>query len=375
MKARILFVNWSGGIGGAEIALLRLMRGLNRDRYAFFVWAFQEGPFAEELKKLGMNYQVYPVKRFRHAIFNWHLWAKMRELIQTEQIDLIHANGTLAFLAAVPAAKLCKKKVIWHLVDRPEGKSLIERAAVFCRADQIICNSQFTRESLMNLYPRTEASSTVIYPPIEKKIEAGHLTKSIREEFGISKKDFLVVCVGRLQKWKGQDVLLKAAPSILAKYPNTHFVFVGGVLPGMNDGFEQELNNLAWSLGISSKCRFAGFRSDVSLFLNDADLVVHTSVKPEPFGLVVVEAMAMGKPVLATRAGGPCEIIEDGKNGWLIEPGNDQAFSSAIVTLLEDPAKRLSCGDEAKRHVSRFEAKQIVMQTQELYDAMMDKQK
>lgn len=370
MKTRLLFVNWSGGIGGAEMALLRLMRGLDQSLFEFSVWAFQEGDFTRELKKLGISFYLYPVSRFRNTVLNFDLGYRLAKFLRDEQIDLVHANGTLAFLAAAPAARFLKKKIIWHLVDQPEGKSWIEKMAVFYGADRIICNSEFTRDSLRRCYPQKRFEAPVIYPPLGGTGE--DVLTDIRGEFGIPEKSFVVLCAGRLQRWKGQDVLLKAVPQVLQKYPEAYFFFVGGALAGMEDGYENELLKLCACLGVSDRCRFTGFRKDAAAFFSAADLVIHTSVKPEPFGMVIAEAMAMGKAVIASSAGGPGEIIENHVSGILIEPGNSELLGGKIAELLSDTSKRMALGRQARLRAEKFSLPAISAQAQRLYHEMME---
>lgn len=135
---------------------------------------------------------------------------------------------------------------------------------------------------------------------------------------------------GRIIPWKGQDVVMRA----LAQVPSGIALFVGEEEDG---GYANQLRLLAAKLGIAERVRFLGFREDVPQLMRLVDCVVHASVDPEPFGRVVVEGMLAGRPVIATRAGGVPEIIEDGVNGILVPPGNPDELAEAIVRVLSDP--------------------------------------
>ncbi len=160
---------------------------------------------------------------------------------------------------------------------------------------------------------------------------------------------FVVGHVGRLSPWKGQDVLIRA----LARVPDAVGVIVGDALFGEDD-LARTLPELGASLGVADRLRFTGFRDDVIDVMRACDVVVHSSTSPEPFGRVIVEAMLAGVPVVAARAGGPCEIIDDGRTGWLTEPGNEVALAERISALVDDPSSgqavaRAAAADAAAR--------------------------
>ncbi|HVZ49820.1 MAG TPA: glycosyltransferase, partial [Gemmatimonadaceae bacterium] len=149
----------------------------------------------------------------------------------------------------------------------------------------------------------------------------------------------VAVHVGRFHHWKGQQVLLRA----LAQVPDLHAWFVGAPLFG-EDAFDAELRALATALGVASRARFTGFRDDVPTLLRAADVVVHSSVYPEPFGRVVVEGMLAGRPVIAANAGGVPEIVTDGDTGILVPPGDPAALAAALRRVTADPAAAAAMG-------------------------------
>jgi glycosyltransferase involved in cell wall biosynthesis len=152
---------------------------------------------------------------------------------------------------------------------------------------------------------------------------------------------------GRLAPWKGQHVLLDALAE-LADVPNLQALVVGDALFGEAD-YAKSLRRKAEALGLGGRVRFLGFRDDVPALMRLADIVVHTSVAPEPFGRVVVEGMLAGRPVVATRGGGVVEIVEDGVTGLLTEPGDARSLAAAVRGLLGDAARRQSIATRGQR--------------------------
>jgi glycosyltransferase involved in cell wall biosynthesis len=143
----------------------------------------------------------------------------------------------------------------------------------------------------------------------------------------------VVAMVGSLQTWKGQVVFVDAAAKLAARYPNVNFIVVGGETLAEPD-YPRSLAALIRDLGLTGRVRITGWRSDVDAIVAAATIVVHASIRPEPFGYVVPEALRFGIPVIAANAGGPTELIRDGVDGLLTEPGNAQALADAVMRLL-----------------------------------------
>ena len=118
---------------------------------------------------------------------------------------------------------------------------------------------------------------------------------------------------GRLQRWKGQDVFVEAAAEVARRHPQARFAIVGGSVFGLEPEFLEGLKRRVAELNLVDRLVFTGFRKDVAALMAACDVVCHTSRVPEPFGLVVIEAMMLGRPVIATRGGGPSEIIDSGR--------------------------------------------------------------
>jgi glycosyltransferase involved in cell wall biosynthesis len=196
-------------------------------------------------------------------------------------------------------------------------------------------------------------------------------TGEFRSPGGASARPASFGIVGQLLKWKGQHVFLEAAKRVFATCPESVAVIIGRE-PDRSGERMRYLQELAARLGIADKVRFTGHRDDTPQVLAELDVVVHASIEPEPFGTVVAEAMAMKRPVVAMRAGGPPEYVEDGSNGLLCDPGNPDQMAKAITRLLADADLRSRLGENGRKTVlERFSAERHARDTQELLDAVI----
>jgi glycosyltransferase involved in cell wall biosynthesis len=175
---------------------------------------------------------------------------------------------------------------------------------------------------------------------------------SIRREAGCDGGP-LVGIVGRLEPWKGQDVFLRAAARVVAEHPAAAFAVVGGVTPGKREEYASELRALAGELGLDGRVHFTGHAMDVFPWFDALDVCVHAT-HGEPFGLVLVEAMALGKPLVATALGGPVEIVEEGVSGLLVPPGDDEAMARAISGVLSDAGLAARLAEGGSRRALEF---------------------
>jgi glycosyltransferase involved in cell wall biosynthesis len=163
--------------------------------------------------------------------------------------------------------------------------------------------------------------------------------------------------MGRLDPWKGHRDFLGAAARIAARDPAVRFVIAGGTPLGRGDVYRRELRDAVADLGLGDRVFFTGHLDDVAPVLGALRLLVHPSRSPEPFGRSVIEAMSFGVPVVASRAGGVVEIVDEGSNGLLFEPGNVEELAAAVTRLLGDPGTAARMARAARETVvTRFSA-------------------
>ncbi len=345
---RILFVDHAGVLGGAELSLLDLADSFG-DRAEVLLLA--DGPFKSALAARGVRVDVEALGALG-AVRKDSGLPSLGALVDAAGIAkriarrarhcaVLVANSQKAFVVCAAAGLLARRPVVWYLRDilaEPHfSRSNIAAAARLAnmRAAAVIANSQATADAFVAAGGE-RALVHVVHNGIDPAAfdalaaDAGEVA---RGGAGIPADAFVVAMFGRFHPWKGQPVLLEA----LAKLPGVHALVVGAALFG-EEAFEAEQHERARTLGIADRVHFLGFREDIPALMRAADVVVHTSVLPEPFGRVVVEGMLAGRPVVATRAGGVPEIIADGTTGFLVPPGDAEALARAIERLRADPA-------------------------------------
>jgi len=184
----------------------------------------------------------------------------------------------------------------------------------------------------------------------------------------------LIGAVGRLEPWKGQHVFVKAVAEVANFYPDARFVIVGGKVIGRGrEKYEDELRAIASELQIENKLYFAGHRKDISNVMSALDIYVHCSVEPDPLPGVVMEAMAMAKPVIGPRAGGVPEEIDEGKTGLLYEPGNHQDMANSICRLIGSPDLAKAFGYAGKQRANTvFNKEYLCRHMENVYEEMLN---
>ena len=161
---------------------------------------------------------------------------------------------------------------------------------------------------------------------------------------------YRIALIGRISPWKGQHIFIRAAAMVRERFPKAQFFIVGASLFGEED-YEREVRELAKSYGVPDLIIFTGFRKDVLSVIADMDVIVHASTIGEPFGQVIIEGMAAGKPVIATDGGGVPEIVENGSTGILVPMGNAAAMAEGIARVLADPELAAEMGRRGRERV------------------------
>lgn len=351
MAKPILFLDHAPALGGAEKSLLLLLKYLDRHCWTPHL-ACVGGPLAEEAALLGVTVHRLPMPRLRRSFRAPVDWLRtaltIARLARRVGAAAMIANTVRAAVCAAPAARLARIPFIWHMRDfwlsesRPRrlwtdrlGKRLLCAAAA-----RVIANSHATAAHLP-----CGSKATVVHNGIE--IEHYDPTmdgRPFRQRYGIPCEAPLIGTVGRLRPWKGQERFLRVLARVREEAPETWGVVVGGTPFEVEDGYLQGLERLAARLGLMDCLVFTGHLDDVRPALAAMDVFVHPG-DPEPFGLVNVEAMAMGKPVVAFAHGALPEIVINGRTGVLVLPEDEEAMASAVIGLLQAPLRRSSLGE------------------------------
>ncbi len=399
LPTTVLFFDHTAKMGGGEIALLNLVTHLDRRRYDPVVVLAMDGPFREKLAASGVETHVLPLSRgvgevrkdslgTARAVSLRMLWEiaryayHLRGFARARGAAILHTNSLKADIIGALGGRIGGIPTIWHVRDRIEDDYLPSAATQVFRAlcrflpDYIVVNSASTLESL-HLPPRNLAKARkngLIHdgmPPLEADFWQGNPLF----DASCSAKHPCIGLVGRISPWKGQDVFLRAAALVIEEYPDICFQIIGAPLFGEED-FERELHALSAALGLENHVQWLGFRSDVFPLVSRLTLLVHASKSGEPFGQVVVEAMMVAKPVIATRGGGIPEIVVDGETGLLVPMGDAPALARAMICLLENPERAQQMGLAGqKRAAEHFTIHHTVAKVSNLYEDVIRDQK
>ncbi|MDI3257917.1 MAG: glycosyltransferase, partial [Kyrpidia sp.] len=372
---------WSGG----EVALYNLVTHLPAQIEPLVVLA-EEGPLAERFRSAGVPVTVMPLDPDIRNVHRNDLGAmvggsvhmiryglRVGRVLREARVDLIQTNSLKAALYGAQAGWLAGAPVIWDIRDilsppyvRP-GIARVLRGLARTVPAGLLTNSQATTRALglpANFSRPVRAVPSGYAGPLGRLATGRDL--SGRDPSA----PFTAVLVGRLAPWKGQHVFLEAVKLLRERRNDLRFWIAGDALFGEDD-YKSRLQKTVRRERLDSVV-FLGHVDDVPALLRRADLLVHTSVTPEPFGQVIVEGMAAGLPVLATNAGGPTEIVVDGVTGRLLPPGDPRALAEALEWMADHPAERAAMGEAGLRRVQeRFTIEATVKGVLELYDEVL----
>ncbi|MFB3789161.1 MAG: glycosyltransferase family 4 protein, partial [bacterium] len=383
MKKKVIRVIARLNIGGPAIHVILLTARLDPERYESILLYGQEAPEEGNMLHLAEEKGVFPIlipnlgrdlNCFRDLKTLWTLYRFFRR----EKPDIVHTHtakaGTVgrlaAWLAGVPVIVHTFHGHVLHGYFSPWKTALfrtIERALARV-SSRIIAVSEQCRQDLI-AYGVAKPEAVRMIPlglDLDSLVHPAPDTgPGLREDLGIPRDAFVVGMVARLAPIKRHEDLFQAIPLVLREYPDTWFVIVGG------GERRDELENLAARLGINHHCRFAGFRRDQGRVYRDLDLVVLTSAN-EGLPVVIIEALASGAPAVATRVGGVPELIEEGKTGYIVEPGNIESIAEGIKKAAADPAQTRAMGLAAREEIIRkYSIQRLVGDIEKLYDELL----
>jgi glycosyltransferase involved in cell wall biosynthesis len=359
---KILFLDQSGKPGGAELCLLDIAKSYD-DRS--LVALFSSGIFKELLEQ----YQI-PVKVLAKQGINVRkdhnaaqgisqLGQLLPILIQviklSYQFDVIYANTPKALIIGAIASLVSRRPLVYHLHDivsaehfSATNRYLLINLANRC-ASLVIANSKASQAAFIKAGGRAELTEVVYngFQPESYQVNDDERSR-LRTELGIHDR-FVIGHFSRLAPWKGQHVLIEA---LLHCPEHVSVLLVGDALFG-EEAYKVQLWQQIAMLGLKPRVHFLGFRSDIPQLMAACDLVTHTSIAPEPFGRVIVEAMLCGTPVIATADGGAVELIDHAHTGWLCPPNDPQKLAEMILVCCNQPTQTKALANQAQTSASQ----------------------
>jgi glycosyltransferase involved in cell wall biosynthesis len=357
---RVALVNHTGRLGGGEFSMLRLVENIDREQFQLTVIAGEDGPFLDRLRDLGADIIVAPLNALlrerrketfqTRALFDPRLHRQLAravwpraDLLRKRRIQIVHTNSMKAHVLGGVSGRLAGARVLWHVRDHIEPPYLPAGAARAMRVLARVLPHHVVAVSASAARTVGRRDVTVLHQSVPLPELNGERPANGRLRIGI---------VGRLAPWKGQDVFLAAAERLAPRFPDAEFVLAGSALFGEDD-YERDLRRRAETEQLRGRVTFLGFCDDIWPIYRDLDVAVHASTNAEPYGNVILEAMASRTPVVAAAAGGPLELVDHGRTGLLVRPGDAVALADALEQLLNDPDERRRLGRAGRAHVEQ----------------------
>lgn len=338
--------------GGAELVLWHLMQQRPVD-VEWLIIFFEDGPLVKQIQALGVETHIVPAGRLRQPLLFITTVTKIAAIAKQSRADVIFSWMTKAQLYSSGSAILSGIPTLWYQQGVPSAGGWLDRIATMLPAVGVLACSQTSAQAQASLQPSRPVR--VVYPSVElDRFDPQKLPspQELRRQLGLPERDLIIGIVGRLQRWKGIHVLVEAMPKVLQSYTNAHCIVVGGKHE-LEPDYPAYLESRIAALGLQDKVKMVGLQRNIPEWMQAMDVIVHAS-DYEPFGMVVIEAMALGKPVVAGAAGGPTEIITADVNGILSPYGDANALASAIIRYLDDPGFAHKLGSAARERSLDF---------------------
>ncbi len=403
-RKRILYLHHGGAIGGAPLSLLFLLEELDRQKYEPIVLVTRPGPVVDLYKAAGVEAVVTPdISDFSHTELVWYgnalawqlpekvlkFWPSvraMRRYIQQYKPDLVHLNASTLVTGAY-AAHAEGVPVVWHIREplahgyfgirrRWLQNQVRDKATRVVAISQNDANQQHPNDNIRVIH------NFVDFEKFDHKLDQ----LAARKKLGLTPSQNVILMLGGSSSPKGTLPLIQALSTIKKALPNTRILIagpkprIGASQPfeawlrklGRIDQYDRKVMQAATEAIANGYVRFIGVRSDVPNVLAASDLLVFPSVVPH-FARPVIEAAAMGKPVVASNLGGPQELVIDGKTGYLANPNDPQDLAEKIIAILKSPDLTEEMGANAYTFArEKFEAHKNAARTFAVYDEIFN---
>lgn len=348
-RVKILYIHGIAQIGGAERELLTWLEFLDRDRFHPYLVCPNDGPLTGKLERLRIPYVSFSFPKWRkwsHIIWRPFAILRLVAIIYRWQIDVLHVNdywwAPLGVLAGRVTGRPCLIHVRQEIEPRKISQYWLDKGSLIVPVSEsigkVIRNAGVSRENIQVLLSgiaqqdgKSSSFSTATFPSL-KKVKGQPVIGTVANLFPRKGLEYLVEAIGQLKKF----------------FPHIYLVIVGTG----DRQYERQLRTQVEHLHLTENVLFAGFQEHPELFIAQFDVFVLPSIL-EGFGIVLLEAMALGKPIVASHIGGIPEIVQHDKSGLLVKPADAEDLCRALFMLLKDPAKQAIMGAEAKKRVEQ----------------------
>ena len=360
----IVFLHSSSELYGSDRSLLNLVKNLDKDKFNITVILPEDGPLVDKInsfdnveviinelavlrrKNLSLSgMSKYFIELIRYIKF-------INNLIKEKSIDIVYTNTSVIFVGGI-SAKICKVKSVWHIreIIKSKYERFIVSKIVNIFSDYIIANSKATAEAIS----KNKDKVKVVYNAIDIEKNSGledidEVYKEVAATIVRSNNKIKIGMAGRINRWKGQKLFVDMAKLVSEENDNVEFLIAGDVYKG-EDYILDDLKGYILESGVKDKIGLLGQVDNMSNFYKKLDIFVLPSIQPEPFGLVVIEAMNNKLPVVATNHGGPVEIIDNNIDGFLVDYKDAREMAQVVNKLIKDKELRNYIAANAEKKV------------------------
>ena len=375
---RILYVVPFSDIGGSEQVVLDHIRCLDRSRYEPVLVSLRPGDIVEAAQRMGVKVYALHSHKTRELHRVAQAIVQLSAIMKREKIDLVFANQSSMLLYCGLAAAPLRIPVVWMIYDPLRGTSAFERAFIVAqrrlRPAWVIAISEETLQSYRSAYPKIGNRHSVIAPGTDPDLlQTGADELRGRRTLQIPEGAPVFVTVARLQSSKGHLHLIAAVPRVLERFPDARFVIAGDTQFSIEPEYKERILRAIKDAGLEASMRMTGYISDEQKrdILAASTAIVYPATW-EPFGIAIIEGMAVGKPVVAARSTGASRIVDDGKTGYLVPPEDSESLAQAMLKILDDPRLALDMGKAGRQRVlQRFHVRQMVRAAEDVFDRVL----
>ncbi len=376
MLKNIIYLHCGGDtIGGIETFMHYHLNYHNK--YNPIIFFVRDGNFPQFLLNKGFRSAYFlgggklrELHKLLKAIYN------SIKLVKVLNPEIIIGQGIYSWIYAGIISKLCNVKSIFYVHGnlKKENFTFIDNISLLFKPTAYVANSKFTANSIKKFFPN--AKIYINYPGANKvifdQLNTEECKSELIKEFNFPSDAKIIINVGRIQEWKGQDIAIKAFIEISKSFKNVFLIILGEPTFKSDQEFLNKLKAMVEYNHLQDKVIFAGQRMDIAKFFKGSDIILH-STKEESFGLVIIEGMLARKPVIATRSGGPEEIIDHNINGFLVKPNDTEEIVHYIKAIFEDSEFSLKISENAYSKASNlFTSEKSTKRLEEIIDQQIN---
>lgn len=359
---RIAFVNSTARMSGGEFSLLSLMENLNREMFVPLLILPEDGPFLKKAAVAGIDTIVMPslirsedgygIKKIPKII---HAAMNLSKIIRRRRISLVHSNDPRVAYIGGTAARLSAVPSVIHVRDiiLTPFNSGMKCRLLNALSDRIVAVSQAVRDAILSRCVFLKDKIVVVYNGVQigrPFVDSGLKNGSVAQFGNLTP---LIGYMGRVTEAKGLDVLVRAVHILSEDFKNIGALIVGPIFNDKDKCYLEYLKSLIHGYGLDDHILFTGFRDDVFEIIKNMDLIIHPATKPDPLPRVLLEAMCLSRPIVASAIGGIPEIVENEKQGLLVQPGDPLKLAEAARWIFQHPENACIMGLNGKEKAQK----------------------